>query len=65
VLAPIDGEVEIDGRKLSSDHRALLPPGEARAIVVRALSPARLIRTTVGPGYGFVVSSARRAKRTR
>jgi len=54
VLAPIEGEIEIGDRRLSTSDRALVPPGQARSLVVRALTPARVLRVTFGPGYGFV-----------
>lgn len=63
VIAPIEGEVEIDGSRLSSAQRALFPPGDPRSIVVGALTPARVMRTVVGPGYGFVVADAAPARR--
>jgi redox-sensitive bicupin YhaK (pirin superfamily) len=60
VLAPIEGQVSLDGRALTTDDRALLPPGDARSLAVRAGSPARLLRVTFGPGYGLVVQEPRR-----
>jgi redox-sensitive bicupin YhaK (pirin superfamily) len=60
VLAPIEGEVALDGRALTGDDRALLPPGEARSLAVRANARSRLLRVTFGPGHGFVVQEPRR-----
>ncbi|MGH2574022.1 MAG: pirin family protein [Actinomycetota bacterium] len=55
VLAPIEGQIAIGERRLGPNDRALVPPGEARSLVVRASTPARVLRVTFGPGYGFVV----------
>jgi redox-sensitive bicupin YhaK (pirin superfamily) len=55
VLAPIGGEVSLDGRALTTDDRALLPPGDAKSVAVRAGSPSRLLRVTFGQGHGFLV----------
>jgi redox-sensitive bicupin YhaK (pirin superfamily) len=54
VLAPIEGEIAIGEHQLGVQSRALLPPGDSTSLVVRGLSPARLLHVTFGPGYGFV-----------
>jgi redox-sensitive bicupin YhaK (pirin superfamily) len=60
VLAPMKGEVTLDGRALTGHDRALLPPGEARSVAVRATAPSRVLRVTFGPGHGLVVQEPRR-----
>lgn len=54
LVAPLEGQVEVGGRRLADGERALLPPGQARVAPVAAVTPARLIRVTFGPGHGFV-----------
>jgi quercetin 2,3-dioxygenase len=53
LIAPIEGGVSLDGERLSSEKRAVIPPGEARTFAVGADSPARVLRAMFGPGYGL------------
>jgi quercetin 2,3-dioxygenase len=55
LIAPIEGAVSLEEHRLTEEHRAVVPPGEARTLAVRALSPARVLRAIFGPGYGLVV----------
>lgn len=55
LVFPLQGEVEIDGRRLGAEETGLLPPEQhERAVTVRALTAARVLRAVHGPGRGFI-----------
>jgi redox-sensitive bicupin YhaK (pirin superfamily) len=53
LIAPIEGEISVDGERLTVEERAIVPPGDARSLTIRADEPARVLRAIFGPGYGL------------
>jgi redox-sensitive bicupin YhaK (pirin superfamily) len=54
LLFPLEGEVMLDGERLTAETMVLLPPSsERRSVTVMSPTGARILRTVYGPGNGL------------